>query len=312
VSLHPLLRCPTCGYAALADDEFCESCGAAVAGPRDAARDHFEIDRGWAAGASDRGLSHPRNEDALFVEAIGDAAVGVVCDGVSTSAAPQIAAQVAAEATGRALSNALRGRDRDAASDRGWDGRQVMAESIAAADHAVGEVPCLPSPGRATPSCTIVAAVWDGQVVTIGWAGDSRAYWVGAAGSERLTLDHSWAQEQIDAGLMPALVAEADGRAHAITRWLGSDGPQGPPSVTVFHPVAPGRLILCSDGLWNYAATADEIGALVAAEPEGASACELATALVRAAWTRGGHDNVAVAVVELAPRLSGQETAERR
>ena len=115
-----------------------------------------------------------------------------------------------------------------------------------------------------------------------------------------------------DAGLMPALVAEADGRAHAITRWLGSDGPQGPASVTVFHPVTPGRLILCSDGLWNYAATADELGALVAAEPDGASACELATALVRAALTRGGHDNVTVAVVELAPRLGGQETAERR
>ena len=173
------------------------------------------------AGASDRGLSHPRNEDALFVEAIGDAAVAVVCDGVSTSAAPQIAAQVAAEATGRALSDALRGRDRDVASVRGWDGRHVMAESIAAAGHAVGEVPCLSSPGRATPSCTVVAAVWDGQVVTIGWAGDSRAYWVGAAGSERLTLDHSWAQEQIDDGLMSALVAEGDGRAHAITRWLG-------------------------------------------------------------------------------------------
>ena len=111
---------------------------------------------------------------------------------------------------------------------------------------------------------------------------------------------------------MSALVAEADGRAHALTRWVGSDSPQGPPSVTVFRPVEPGRLILCSDGLWNYAATADELGALVAAEPEGASACELATALVRAALTRGGHDNVTVAVVELAPRASVHETAEQR
>ena len=232
---------------------------------------------------------------------IGDAAVAVICDGVSSSAAPQVAAQVAAEAAGLALSDALHARNRDAAFDRSWDGRRVVAEAIAAAGEAVGQVPCLESTGRAVPSCTIVAALWDGQELTIGWAGDSRAYWVGAAGSERLTLDHSWAQEQVDDQRMPALV-DGGSRAHAITRWLGKDAPKGPPSLTVFHPVAEGRLILCSDGLWNYAATADELGELISAEPEGASAGEVATALVRAALRRGGHDNVTVAVVELAPR----------
>ena len=225
----------------------------------------------------------------------------MVCDGVSTSAGPQVAAQVAAEVAGLALSDALRGRDPDAAIDRRWDGRRVVAEAIAAAGETVGQLPCLASARRASPSCTIVAALWDGQELTIGWAGDSRAYWVGAAGSERLTLDHSWAQEQVDDQRMPALVAAGDGRAHAITRWLGKDAPKGPPSLTVFHPVARGRLILCSDGLWNYAATADELGELISAEPEGASAGEVATALVRAALRRGGHDNVTVAVVELAP-----------
>jgi serine/threonine protein phosphatase PrpC len=226
--------------------------------------------------------------------------VVVVCDGVSTSAAPQIAAQVAAEATGLALIDALRERDRHAGSDGTWNGRRVMSDAIAAAGEAVVQVPCTTSPVRAAASCTVVAAMWNGREVTIGWIGDSRGYWVGAARSERLTLDHSWSQEQIDAGLMPALVAEADRRAHTITRWLGADAPAGPASVTVFRPVAPGRLILCSDGLWNYAETADELGALVCAEPEGASACELATALVLAALTLGGRDNVTVAVLELA------------
>ena len=182
-------------------------------------------------------------------------------------------------------------------------------EAIASADEAVGRVPYLPSAGLAAPSCTVVAAVWDGQEVTIGWAGDSRAYWVGAAGSERLTLDHSWAQEQVDARRMPAAVADGDRRAHAITRWLGQDAPAGPPSVAVFQPVAEGRLILCSDGLWNHVATTDELGALVSAQRERASAGEVATALVRAALQRGGHDNVTVAVVELAPRRSDHKTA---
>ena len=38
--------------------------------------------------------------------------------------------------------------------------------------------------------------------VTIGWAGDSRAYWIGGDGACRLTADHSWAQLQVDAGAM--------------------------------------------------------------------------------------------------------------
>ena len=251
----------------------------------------------------------PGTRTRSFIDAVGDAAVAVVCDGVSTSAAPQVAAQVAAEVTGRALSDALRGRELDVARESRWNGRRAVAEAIASAGEAVGQVPCLPSAGQAGASCTVVAAVWDGQEVTIGWAGDSRAYWVGADGSERLTLDHSWAQEQVDAQRMPTVVADGDRRAHAITRWLGKDAPGGPPSITVFQPVAEGRLILCSDGLWNYVATTDELGALVSGQRERASAGEVATALVRAALQRGGHDNVTVAVVELAPRLREHKTA---
>ena len=39
------------------------------------------------------------------------------------------------------------------------------------------------APDRNGPSCTAVAAVWDGTSVTLGWAGDSRAYWVDGAAS---------------------------------------------------------------------------------------------------------------------------------
>ena len=111
VSLDVLLRCSRCGHSGLADDEFCEACGAAVSGPRDVLRHHLEVDQGTAAGVSDRGLVHRRNDDALFVDVAGpSAAVAVVCDGVSTAAAPQVAAQVAAEAAGGGLSEAVRAR----------------------------------------------------------------------------------------------------------------------------------------------------------------------------------------------------------
>ena len=65
-------------------------------------RDHAEVDLGPAAGVSDRGLRHHRNEDAMALAAEqapdGPAVVAVVCDGVSSSARPDEASQVAAQA----------------------------------------------------------------------------------------------------------------------------------------------------------------------------------------------------------------------
>src|SRR5258708_29173755 len=65
-------------------------------------RDHAEVALGPAAGVSDRGLRHPRNEDAMALAAEqapdGPAVVAVVCDGVSSSARPDEASQVAAQA----------------------------------------------------------------------------------------------------------------------------------------------------------------------------------------------------------------------
>src|SRR5947199_152444 len=63
-------------------------------------RDHAEVDLGPAAGVSDRGLRHHRNEDAmaLAAEQAPDrpAVVAVGCDGVSSSARPDQPSQVAA------------------------------------------------------------------------------------------------------------------------------------------------------------------------------------------------------------------------
>src|SRR5437763_16871162 len=65
-------------------------------------RDHAEVDLGPAAGVSDRGLRHHRNEDAMAQAAEqapdGPAVVAVVCDGVSSSARPDEAYLVAAQA----------------------------------------------------------------------------------------------------------------------------------------------------------------------------------------------------------------------
>jgi serine/threonine protein phosphatase PrpC len=52
----------------------------------------------------------------------------------------------------------------------------------------------------APPGTTIVAALVHKRRLTVGWVGDSRAYWVSPSGSELLTRDHSWVNETVAHG----------------------------------------------------------------------------------------------------------------
>jgi serine/threonine protein phosphatase PrpC len=59
--------------------------------------------------------------------------------------------------------------------------------------------------------------------------------------------------------------------------------------------------VLCTDGLWNYAPTAEELGGLIDALPDGAAPAAVARSLADMANDRGGHDNITVAVVDIDP-----------
>ena len=89
--------CPRCG-GSIDFDGYCEMCGAKAP----SIRDHFEENPAdWVAGVSDRGIRHPRNEDALALDGtaqIGGRAVLVVCDGVSMSSDSDVASLAAAQA----------------------------------------------------------------------------------------------------------------------------------------------------------------------------------------------------------------------
>ena len=112
-------------------------------------------------------------------------------------------------------------------------------------------------------SCTFVAAVVELDLLVVGSVGDSRAYWLPDAGSAiALTLDDSFAQEQIASGV-PRAEAESGPQSHAITRWLGVDAPDHTPTTATMTLAEPGWLMVCSDGLWNYCSAAQDLAALV-------------------------------------------------
>jgi serine/threonine protein phosphatase PrpC len=174
---------------------------------------------------------------------------------------------------------------------------------------SVGATTNGPTPGSAPvgnpASCTFVAAVVEQNLVVVGSVGDSRAYWLPDAGSAKaLTVDDSFAQEQIASGV-PRLEAETGPQSHAITRWLGDDAPDHTPTTASMTINEPGWLLVCSDGLWNYCSRADEIAALVKqtveASPELVEPLALAGALVDWAISQGGQDNITVALARMHP-----------
>jgi len=63
-----------------------------------------------------------------------------------------------------------------------------------------------------------------------------------------------------------------------------------------------GRLVLCTDGLWNYTPGAAELAKLLDDLPTAASAAAVARSLTDTALARGGHDNITVAVVDVRPQ----------
>lgn len=321
------MKCPACAADVPEDDAFCESCGqdlrtpappsagscACGAGPEEVDADGFcercgrrvrrpptdhieQVVSPTFAAISDRGLRHDRNEDRCGIAAAGAGFALVVCDGVSATTKSERASEAVSAAMLQGLSAHLQRPVLDAGG--------AMREALAAAAATLNN-PYQSEPDP--PSTTMVAALVEAGVATIAWAGDSRVYWIDEGGVRQLTEDHSWMNDVVSARVMTVEDAEQDARAHAITRWFGADnaGTLGPEMARFVLPGA-GTLLLCTDGLWNYAATPEALDA-VWAQAQGGDALSVAEKLVAFANGCGGRDNVTVAVL----RVGGLAPTER-
>ncbi|WP_408896220.1 protein phosphatase 2C domain-containing protein [Nocardioides sp. R1-1] len=289
--------CVECG-GEVGPDLYCLECGTKAPSERD----HFrEQPASWVAGVCDKAIGKSRNEDAMALLASpepGSRAVLIVMDGVSNSVDSDVASLAGARAAREVLRMPLPSgmgtpESRDAAV------RKVFTDAAAAANTAIIAVT---DPDSTNPaSATFSAAVLEGR--RIAWAniGDSRSYWLPDTGTPvQLSVDDSVAQAQITAGVARE-VAETGPQAHAITKWLGRDSEDPTPTVGAVEVTESGWLLVCSDGLWNYASEPEALAAQVRAAATDDPA-DLALALVAFANAAGGHDNItaALARVELA------------
>ncbi len=267
---------------------------------------------GRVGGVCDPGLRRPHNEDA-FAEATGTIGgerwtVLVVCDGVSSSTHAEQASTIAAKTARDALAHFAR------AGDVGFEGGAGALSAAIRAAHVAVCAQGIDAEGANPPGTTIVAGLVWRRRLTVGWVGDSRAYWVSEHGSELLTRDHSWANDAIARGEVTEEQAKRSPLAHALTRCLGpleqaeedrpTPGEGSRPMVDVEPEVrtrdlpGPGWVVLCSDGFWNYFPEASGVADLVRGAGTDASPGLIARQLVVRALAAGGQDHTTVLVHE--------------
>lgn len=228
----------------------------------------------WGA-RSDVGCVRPHNEDSCLVQS----PLFCVCDGMGGHAAGEVASSIAVETIAKTAPQSA-----DAAR---------LAAAVEAANAAVIEA-ALNGLGKPGMGCTATCAYIENDTLAIAHVGDSRAYLLHEGTLIRVTRDHSYVEELVDAGEITADEARVHPNRSVITRALGSDPAMYADHFTL-HIEEGDRLILCSDGLSSMIPDSDIEN--IATQSSTAQIC--VDNLVDAALAAGGHDNVTVVVVDL-------------
>lgn len=151
------------------------------------------------------------------------------------------------------------------------------------------------NPQYAGMGTTLVVGVFRDDVAVIGHIGDSRCYRLRAGVLQQITRDHSLLQEQIDAGMITAEQAAVSNIKNLVTRALGVEE-DVLLEVNDFPLEAGDLYMMCSDGLSDM--VDDASIARIVSTQEGLP--QKAQGLVDLANEKGGRDNIAVMLVEVA------------
>lgn len=241
-----------------------------------------------AHGLTDQGLARTHNEDSFFADK--DLGLLVVADGMGGHSAGEVASRMAVEALSGYIGKSYAGGGPlIGPSDSGRsDASSRLVSGIRFANQVVCEA-AKSNPAWKGMGTTIVAALADGDRLSVAHAGDSRAYLVRSGTIFQLTDDHSVVAEQVRLGLLSKEEAEVSENRNLITRALGNDEALEV-DVTEIDILDGDRLLLCSDGL-NTMVADDEVLMIMASDHAPESAC---ARLVEVANNNGGKDNVTV------------------
>ena len=239
-----------------------------------------------AVGAStDVGMIRQGNEDNFFAEADERRGVFVVADGMGGHAAGEVASEMAVQIIARHLL-ALTSAVDDGANT-------LVAKAMQDANRAIFDR-MLAETDKQGMGTTASVMVLSDKGYLIGQIGDSRVYLLRDGGLTQITKDHSYVQEQVDAGLLTPEQARYHPYSNVITRCVGA-------SDEVEADIYSGEarvgdvFLLASDGLTGMVDDRRLQALLLARSGPG----RIVDSLIAEANGRGGLDNITAIVIQV-------------
>ncbi len=235
------------------------------------------------AARTDVGVVRSGNEDTYLME--NDRGLFVVADGMGGHAAGEVASEMAATLVSQNFT-----------PSRGMSDDELMAQMVSAIRAANGAIfdRTLSEQDKRGMGTTVTAMKLLPRRYLIGQVGDSRAYILRGGTFTQITKDHSYVQEQVDAGRLSPEEARVHPYANVITRCVGSSG-DVVPDLYVGTLEAGDLVLLASDGLSGMVEDED----LQAILEAGGSLEELVDQMIAEANRRGGLDNITVILVRI-------------
>jgi len=235
------------------------------------------------AARTDVGLIRSGNEDNYTVTP--ERGVFIVADGMGGHAAGEVASEMAVSGIARDLGS-FKGSTLDEAVGR-------VTTAIRAANAAIFERTLIEHDKRGMGTTATVLVLHSNRYL-IGHVGDSRAYLLRDSVFHQLTKDHSYVQEQVDAGYLTPEQARTHPYSNVITRCVGASGDVVP---DIFSGTcrADDVFLLASDGLTGMVED-DALGAILRTpgSPE-----RWVERMVAEANRRGGLDNITAVIVRV-------------
>ena len=217
----------------------------------------------------------------------------VVADGMGGQNAGEVASDIAIKTVRQMFAPSVLSAN---AVEKAESIKAYLKKVIVQADLQVKQH-CKDNPDTEGMGSTIVMAWLIGNKAYIGWMGDSRAYsYTKDKGIVRLSKDHSYVQQLVDAKMLTEQEAMNHPDSNVITRSLGDSTQKAKPEI-VEHTVEEGEmLLLCSDGLCGVC-TDSQIADIIQQKSDDLRTCK--EVLTTAALKAGGSDNITVALLKV-------------
>jgi len=247
-----------------------------------------------AFGLTHVGRQRQHNEDSFLVES--DARLFLVADGMGGHAAGEIASKIVVESINEFI---VHTKEDDGTWPHAYDEQykrstnRLMA-AVRMANTRVLEAMRKDARLRGMGTTVVAALADDNNTMSVAHVGDSRAYLIRDNQLSRITNDHSWVFEQVQAGMLTEAEAEKHPLRNVITRALGGALSVNPDASEIDS--RPGDVyLLCSDGLTGMVPEDEILRVVTAHEDDLQAACQK---LIDTANERGGLDNITAILVK--------------